>query len=81
VFAAETRSHLFHAEALKTFVARLTRIHAELDEAVSFVQPQQPVDLTLTRCVSEGSLLKTRRFLSLTDVSGCDKPFIQQPAS
>ena len=40
VFSAETRSHLFQAETLKTFVARLIRIHAELDEAVSFVQPQ-----------------------------------------
>ena len=36
--------------------------------------PLQRVDLILTRCVSEGLLLKARQHLSLTDVSGCENP-------
>ena len=39
------------------------------------------VDLILTRWVSEGLLLKTRQRLSLADVSGCENPLNQQPAS
>ena len=40
----------------------------------------QGVDLIPTRCVSEGSSLKTRQLLSLTDVSGCENPLNQHPA-
>ncbi len=37
------------------------------------------VDLILTRCVSEGLLLKTRQRLSLADASGCDQRPIITP--
>ena len=43
-----------------------------------FLSAHQRVDSILTRCVSEGLLLKARQIVSLTDVSGCERPLDQQ---
>jgi hypothetical protein len=42
---------------------------------------EQADDFILTRCVSEGLLLKARLLLSLTDVSGCENPLNEQSVS